>query len=68
MRNRPTVGRKKAVFSEEHNMKAAVCDVIEHQRAVRSVAKEYGIDRTTLGRYVRDARSTVNPEERCYKK
>ena len=57
MRNRPAM--KRGVFPEE-KMKDAVHDVIENQRSTRSVAKDFGVNRCKLGRYVKDAMRSVN--------
>ena len=58
---------KRDEFPEE-KMKDAVHDVIENQRSTRSVAKDFGVNRFTLGRYVKDATRSVDTEDRCYKK
>ena len=41
-------------------MKDAVHDVIENQRSTRSVAKDFGVNRCKLGRYVKDATRSEN--------
>ena len=65
MRNRPAM--KRGVFPEE-TMKDAVHDLIKNQRSTRSVAKDFGANRITLGRYVKDAMRSVDTEDRCCKK
>ena len=42
-------------------MKRAVDEVIEKKKAIRAVAKDMGLSRATLSRYVTDTRT---PEER----
>ena len=65
MRNQSAM--KRDVFPEE-KMKDAVHDVIKNQRSTRNVAKDFGVNRCTLGRYVKDAMRSVDTEDRCYKK
>ena len=65
MRNRPAM--KSGVFPEE-KMKDAIHDVIENQRSTRSVAKDFGVNRCTLGRYMKGEMGSVDTEDRCYKK
>ena len=45
----------RGVFSADV-MKTAVKEVLEQKRAVRTVAKEFGLSRATLSRYVDDTR------------
>ena len=61
-RNQPAM--KRGVFPEDKT-KDAVYDVIENQRSTRSVAKDVGVNRCTLGRYVKDAMRSVDTEDRC---
>ena len=65
MRNRPAM--KRGVFPEE-KMKDAVHGVIENQRFTRSVAKDFGVNRCILGRYMTYAMRGIYTEDRCYKK
>ena len=62
MRNQPAM--KWGVLPEEQ-MKDAVHDVIKNQRSTRSVAKDFGVSRCKLGRYVKDATRGVDTEDRC---
>ena len=57
MRNRPAI--KRGVFPEEKT-KDAVHGVIKNQRSTRSVAKDFGVNRCTLGRYMEDAMRSVD--------
>ena len=47
----------RGVFSADV-MKTAVKEVLEQKRAVRTVAKEFGLSRATLSRYVDDAKES----------
>ena len=60
MRNRSAT--KRGVFHEE-KMKDAVHEVFENQRSTRSVAKDFGVNRCTLGHYVKDAMRSVDTED-----
>ena len=37
-------------------MKLAVEDVLKHKKSIRKAAKENNVDRTTLARYIKDAK------------
>lgn len=56
----------RGVFTPE-TMERAVNDVIQNKRSILAVAKEYGINRMTLSRYVKDAKNT-NKNVICFKK
>ena len=44
---------------------AYACLLFENQRFTKSVAKDFGVNRCTLGRYVKDATRSVDTEDRC---
>ena len=62
MRNQPAM--KQGVFPEDKT-KDAGHDVIENQQFTISVAKDFGLNQCTLGRYVKDAMRSIDTENRC---